>query len=127
MSEDNVALARRIYDAWNRGGFADELLAEDIQYVNPHDAVETGTREGRGTFRRFFDGFTDFSIELERLEPVGADEVLAVGEISTHSRAAGVPMRIRQTHIWTFREGLAIRFKWFNDPQEGIEAAGLES
>jgi ketosteroid isomerase-like protein len=125
MSEENVALARRIYDAWNRGDFADELLAEDIEYVNPHYAVETGTREGRGTFRGFFDGFTGFSMELERLEPVGADEVLALGEVSTRSRAGGVPMQISQVHIWTFRDGKAIRFRWFNNPQEGIEAAGL--
>jgi ketosteroid isomerase-like protein len=47
MSEENVELVRRIYDIWAREGSARELIAEDVEYVNPTYAVEPGTRRGR--------------------------------------------------------------------------------
>ena len=50
MSEQNLALVRQIYDAWDRDGSAREFIAEDVEYVNPSYAVEPGTRVGRKSF-----------------------------------------------------------------------------
>ena len=47
MSEENVELVRRIYDAWEQGESARNFIAADIEYVNPSYAVEPGTRQGR--------------------------------------------------------------------------------
>ena len=33
---------------------------------------------------------------------------------------------MRQGYIWTFREGKAVRFRWFNDPEEALRAAGVD-
>ena len=44
MSEENVELVRRIYDTWGRREPAYELVAEDVEYVNPPYAVEPGTQ-----------------------------------------------------------------------------------
>jgi ketosteroid isomerase-like protein len=30
-----------------------------------------------------------------------------------------------QGYVWTVRDGKAVRFQWFNDPAEALEAAGL--
>jgi ketosteroid isomerase-like protein len=35
MSEENVDLVRRIYDAWDREESARDLIAADVEYVNP--------------------------------------------------------------------------------------------
>jgi ketosteroid isomerase-like protein len=31
----------------------------------------------------------------------------------------------RQGHVWTIRDGRAVRFRWFNDHSEAVQAAGL--
>ena len=35
MSEENVELVRRIYDAWDREESARDFIAADVEYVNP--------------------------------------------------------------------------------------------
>ena len=42
MSQENVELVRRIYDAWERKESAREFIAADLEYVNPSYAVEPG-------------------------------------------------------------------------------------
>jgi hypothetical protein len=27
--------------------------------------------------------------------------------------------------VWTIRDGTAVRFRWFNDPDEALAAAGI--
>jgi hypothetical protein len=39
--------------------------------------------------------------------------------------ASGVPIELRQGYVWTIENGRAIRFRWFNDPEEAMAAAGL--
>ena len=36
-----------IYSAWLEQRSAREWIAEDVEYVNPPDAVETGVKRGR--------------------------------------------------------------------------------
>jgi hypothetical protein len=31
----------------------------------------------------------------------------------------------RQGYVWTVHDGLAVRFRWFNDPKEALEAVGI--
>ena len=52
MSEENVEVVRRLYEAWEREGFGvvRELMDPSIEWVNPAYAVEPGTRRG-------YDGF----------------------------------------------------------------------
>ena len=50
MSEQNLALVRRIYDAWDHDESAREFISDDVEYVNPSYAVEAGTRRGRRSF-----------------------------------------------------------------------------
>ncbi len=60
MSEQNVDLVRRIYYLWAREESARDLLAEDVEYVNPSYAVEPGTRRGRRSFAVVRDTYKDF-------------------------------------------------------------------
>lgn len=47
MSQENVEIVRRIYAAWTDGSPVESgLLDPEIEWVNPHDAVETGIRSG---------------------------------------------------------------------------------
>jgi hypothetical protein len=50
--------------------------------------------------------------------------VVVIG-IARGTGASGVEVQLRQGYIWTIQDGLAIRFRWFNEPAEALEAVGL--
>jgi ketosteroid isomerase-like protein len=123
MSEENVEVVRAIYDAWLTGASARHLIAEDLEYVNPDYAVESGTRRDRKALRAVRDIYPDYEIKPERYIAAG-DDVVVLGT-ATGTGASGVQMRIRQGFIWTVEDGRAIRMRWFNDWDEALEAAGV--
>jgi uncharacterized protein len=124
MSRDNVELVRSIYELWSKDESARHLIDPELEYVNPSYAVESGTRHGRGALRKIREVYPDFRVEPERF--VDAGEHVAVIGIARGTSASGVEAQWRQGYVWTVRDGRAIRFRWFNDPNEALEAVGLE-
>ena len=120
-----MELVRRIYDAWNRGESTRGLIAEDVEYVNPPYAVESGVRIGRDAFGRIRDAIDDVRVEPHRFVEAGDDVVVVVGTLTGRSHEAGVPVEIEQGYVWTIHDGQAVRFRWFQSAAEALEAAGL--
>jgi hypothetical protein len=83
------------------------VTAEDVEYVNPADAVEPGVKRGRKYFAGICDVYDDVVIAPER--------IVAVGAIDTH-----------QGYLWTVRNGQAVRFRWFRRPAEALAEAGVD-
>ena len=77
MSQENVEVVRRFYRAWARDDFPGpiELMAPDIEYVNPAGAVEPGIRRGRAEFiaavEKTLEGWETWEMKPERFEAVG--------------------------------------------------------
>jgi ketosteroid isomerase-like protein len=124
LSAENVDLVRRIYVAWDAGGSARELIDPDMEYVNPPYAVESGVKRGRKTLGAIRDVYPDFRFEPEEYRDVGED-VVVIG-MARGTAASGVRAQWRQGYVWTIRDGRAVRFQWFSDPAEAVQAAGLE-
>jgi ketosteroid isomerase-like protein len=124
MSEENVEVVRRIYEAWAAGTSAREFIAEDVEYVNPSYAVEPGVRQGRASFARIRDAYDDVEVRPHRFVEAG-DDVVVLATITGTSRDAGVPIRREQGYIWTVRDGVAVRFRWFNSADEALDVAGV--
>lgn len=126
MASRNVEIVERLYEAWNSGDPepAPEL-APDVEWVNPPEAVESGTRHGRDEFReamaRVREGFGEMRIEIEELVESG-DHVAVSIVAHTRGRGSGLEAPNRMSHLWTFRDGWAVRFEWFRDPH-GARAA----
>jgi ketosteroid isomerase-like protein len=125
VSEQNVAVVEAIYAAWADGLSAGALIADDMEYVNPPYAMETGTGGDRRTLARIRDVYPDFRVVPERYIDAG-EEIVVIGTARGTS-TSGVEMQWRQAYIWTVRDGRAVRFRWFNDPAEALEAVGLSS
>jgi len=125
MSVENVELVRRIYDAWEREESAREFLAEDVEYVNPDYAVEPGTRRGRASFRGVREIYEDFKLRIDRFIDAGGDDVVVLAHYTASGIGSGVPLEGEHGYIWTVRDGLAVRFRWFQSHREVLEAAGL--
>jgi ketosteroid isomerase-like protein len=125
MSEENVDLVRRIYDAWDRDVSARDFISEDVEYVNPDYAVEPGTRIGRRSFAVVRETYEDFRIDVERFLDAGGDDVVVLARYSGSGSGSGVAVAGEQGYVWTVRHGQAVRFRWFNSHNEALEAAGL--
>ena len=125
MSAENVELVRRIYDAWDREASARDFISEDVEYVNPSYAVEPGVRRGRASFRGVREIYEDFKITIERFIDAGGDDVLVLAHYTGSGRGSGVPVGGEHGYVWTVRDGLAVRFQWFQSHQEAYEAAGV--
>jgi ketosteroid isomerase-like protein len=124
ISEQNLEIVRSIYRLWSREESARHLIHPDIEYVNPPYAVESGVRRGRTSLGRIRQVYPDFHVEPEQFIDAGED-VVVIG-VARGTSASGVEAQWRQGYVWTIRDGQAIRFRWFNQPAEAIEAAGLE-
>ena len=126
----NLELVRELYSRLaQEGRFPDELLDYQIEWVNPPDAVEPGIRRGRESFHGATDSigeaFDEAEVEPEDLIEAG-DEVVVLCTFVIKGRGSGLERRQPQGHVWTLRDGKAIRFRWFNDPAEALRAAGVE-
>ena len=125
MSEQNLALVRQIYDAWDREGSAREFIAEDVEYVNPSYAVEPGTRQGRKSFAIVRDTYEDFSVRVEQFLDTRGDDVVVLARYTASGRGSGVPLEGEHGYVWTVRDGQAVRFRWFQSHREALDAAGI--
>jgi ketosteroid isomerase-like protein len=130
MSEENVEIVRSFYRAWARNDLPGpvELMDPEIEYVNPIRAVEPGTRRGRAAFggavEKVFDGWERWEIELEQLRPVG-NHVAVVLRYRNRVQGSTADVEAHESALWTLRDGRVVRYAWFHEPAEALEAAGL--
>jgi ketosteroid isomerase-like protein len=126
VSQENVEVVRRIHETWDREESVREFLAEDMEYVNPTYAVEPGTRVGRRALGSVRETYPDFQIHVERFIDAGDDEVVVLGRYTASGGASGIPLEGEHGYVWTIRDGLAVRFQWFQSHREALEAAGCD-
>jgi ketosteroid isomerase-like protein len=130
MSQENVEIVRRIYTSWAPGSSPAEsnLLHADIEWVNPRDALEPGTRRGIEAFASITEGLDetigDLRMDVERLIDAGA-RVVVIATMRGYGSASGVQIERRHGSVWTIRDGKAVRFQWFYEPNHALEAVGL--
>ncbi len=131
MSQENVEIVRRFYEVWNGPGPSEALLAfiaEDFEYVNPPNAVELGIRHGHdgmlAAAASLSAAFDDYQHELGELLDLG-DQVLGWIMFRARTRTVGLRYEKAEAQIWTLRDGLIIRFQWFHNRDEALEAVGL--
>jgi len=130
MSQENVEIVRRIYASWVPGSSPAEsnLLHSDIEWVNPSNALEPGTHAGIEAFtsitEQLDDTISDLRIEVDRCIEAG-DRVVVIATMRGYGSASGVAIERRHGSVWTVRDGKAVRFQWFYEPEEALEAVGL--
>jgi ketosteroid isomerase-like protein len=130
VSQENVEVIRRIYAVWERESspVPSGLLDPEIEWVNPPDAIERGTRRGIEAFSDAADAVSDtfegVGVDIDEILDAG-DEVVVLATLHGRGRGSGADVERRQGYVWTLRDGKAIRFQWFNDPDAALTAAGI--
>jgi ketosteroid isomerase-like protein len=134
MSEENVQVVRRIYDA--AAGRDDvtpfEVYAEDIVFdvSNGRRAlfftkpVYQGHEGVRQFWREALSAFGEVKFEVEELIDAG-DQVLAVIREREVGRASRVPVETTHLAVYTLADGKVTQMQLFDDRQQALEAAGL--
>jgi ketosteroid isomerase-like protein len=126
MSQENVEVVRRLYEALARDEFPVKLIDAEIEYVNPAGAVEPGTRHGvaefRGAVEKVFEGWATWKMEPEQFTAVG-NQVAVVVQYRARGRTSGVELEGRESALVTLKAGKVVRYEWFHGPNDALQAA----
>jgi ketosteroid isomerase-like protein len=138
MSQENVEIVRRVYEAWwaglERGDpgavFDSVAMADDAEFI-----VEGGMLDGRSVwrgreeyvewFRSWAGEFEDWSLRVERFIDAGHDRVVALTHQSGTGRESGAPVEFKVGVVWELKDGRAVRARNYFRYADALEAAGL--
>jgi uncharacterized protein len=130
VSQENVELARRGYDAFNRGDMevAFELFDPEIEWSEGTDVPEPQVYHGHDGVRRqqerFREAWESFSIEPEEFIEMG-EQLVVIAKLVGRGKGSGVEVEARGAHVWTVRDGKAVRLEMYGDPAKALEAVGF--
>jgi ketosteroid isomerase-like protein len=133
MSQENVEIARRMLDAWNRQDIEGILALTDpgAEYVNAPTAVEPGTRRGHdevaAVMRKQWEILSGAVQEIDRFHDRG-DEIITVGRVSRTMPGSDARISNPLLMSWKFRDGKLIRLEQLGagpDFSDALKAAGL--
>jgi ketosteroid isomerase-like protein len=126
MSNDALAVVTAAYEALSRRDLdaLDELLDPEIEIVDP-DLPGGGSFRGLAGARRFvqqwLDAFEELDVQIERLVPVRGHVVACVHQRGRST--TGVPVELRDGHVWTIAAGKATRVEMYLSHDAAIAAA----
>ena len=130
MSEENVELTRRVFDAWNRGDYEAwiELFDRDCEFRPLRAQLERQPYRGHDGLRQFERDMTQdweqVRFALDEVREVG-DQVVVFARFHGRGRASGATVDIPIGVVGKVREGKIAEARMFSDPDEALEAAGL--
>jgi ketosteroid isomerase-like protein len=125
MSSDPTAVVRRAYEAFERRDLDAGLddLSPEVELVDP-DLPEGGTFHGPAGVRRFLENwvqaFSDLTIEIERMETAGDRVAVLLHQHGTST--SGVPVELRDGHVWTVTDGRIQRIELFLTHEAALAA-----
>jgi uncharacterized protein len=130
MSQENVEVVRRGFDAWNAGdmeGVRDTYDSDAVMRYHG-DFPEPGPFVGRDAIMRQFDRLRDALDERDSLVFVSGfldagDTV--VNRFAWRGEGVGPAMDLELTVVYTVRGGRIVEADFFRDHDEALEAAGL--
>ena len=130
MSQENVEIVRRVYEAANRGDFdtADSCLHPEIEFHTYAESPEAGVYRGKQAVRTYnqglFEQFESIRFEIEELADAG-DRVVIVTTQHAVPKGGKQEIDIQVVEVWAVRDGLLAERRSYSAKDEALEAAGL--
>jgi ketosteroid isomerase-like protein len=134
MSEENVAAFKRVVDAANRRDVEAALEELDpevewhpvIQMLLGGEATMYRGREGvRDVLREADEAWAETHYEFSEIRDLG-DRIVAIGRFRARGKESAAEVESPLAYIVQFKNGKAIRMWSYFDPNEALEAAGLQ-
>jgi ketosteroid isomerase-like protein len=132
MSQENIEIVRRGFEALERGGVEAmlEMIDPDFEATVPPDlSVEPDTYRGHDGLRRYFAAFEGLDeVRFEFVDAIAAGEnVVATMRLRAKGTDTGIEVEQLAYQVWTIRKGKAVRVEAFANKSDALEAAGLDS
>ena len=114
MSQENVEVVQRIFEAVGRGDLeaAADTLDPEIEIVD-FDIPDAGVYRGREGFfawlARWDEGWESWRIEELEVRPVGDDQALALFRMVTKGKGSGIEMDRFDAIAYRLRDGKIVR------------------
>ena len=134
MSQENVEIVRRVYEAVARDDAKTVMALYDPDVEFDFSRGPLGSFMERGVYHGY-DGIRTWIRERyeawESMEETCGDLIdhgdHVVSSVTSRGRGRSSGVDVEWTHygIWTFRDGKIIRVAWFGTREEALEAAGL--
>jgi ketosteroid isomerase-like protein len=130
MSQENLEKLRQGLDSFNRRDKAAFLALCDpeLENVPPRDWPESQPIRGHEAVWDFYvegnDPWEESPFEYVELIDAG-DKVVADVRREARGKQSGAAVAWRYWQVGTVRNGKMVRFEWFADRAEALEAAGL--
>jgi ketosteroid isomerase-like protein len=132
MSQENVEIVRRAFDAFTRddiGGVL-RLCDEDIRITQPQELPGV-SRHQRGhsgvleAFRIWPEQWDDYEIEILRIAEVG-DHVVVTSRTGGRGKQSGVDVARNFSYLFSVRDAKIVEMRIFMREDQALEAARLQ-
>ena len=132
MSRENVEVAKRVIDAFNRGDMDEvfALLDPNVRWTTADDEPDPQTYVGHEGVRQLFASLLDI---WEQGFTVKAHEFIDLGDIvvmpftaPVQARGSGVALNAEETHVFTMHRGKIVRVREYRTRDDALKAVGLE-
>jgi ketosteroid isomerase-like protein len=130
MSQENVELVRRRFDAFNRGDLAAMIELTDpdaVWWDRPDDPWAAAPHRGRGAcMQHLAEILEDAELQAQPQEFIDAGDKVAVGvRLVGCGRTSGVAFEEHEFHVFTLRGGKVTETREYRERAEALEAVGL--
>ena len=129
MSEENVEIVRRMFDAWNRGNYEDgqKTIDADVEVEVDLGFDVDGKylgHAGLAELLEFWNAFGSFRSDVEELIPSGEDVFTTVLHHGM-GKSSGIKVEMRNWQVFTLRGGKIVRYRLLGTRVKALKAAGL--
>ena len=129
MSQENVEIVRRMWEAFLANDFQTALSAydPDVEWDGtnlPDGQVGRGLDAITDHLTRWSDMWESWHVEVERVIDAGRDHVVVFIR-ETGRSSSGLDMDERHGELYEVRHGKIMRRQGFSDPNEALQAAEL--
>jgi ketosteroid isomerase-like protein len=128
MSQQNVELVRRAFEALNAGQPVLSAFHPALIYHPRSDEPDPSAHVGRDAFERLLDGFLesfrDLRFDVVKVIDAG-DRVIASTMMQGRGAASGVSVEDAYVFVYRLRDGLVVEGWEYRTEQEALKAVGL--
>ncbi len=126
----NVEAVRPVYEEWGRGNWRPrfDFYAPDMEWgwseEFPNRGVSSDPETKSRRLREWLSPWEEWRCAAEDFVAAG-EFVVVLTRYTGRGKGSGASVDSQGAHLWTIRDGMAIRLEVFSSRSKALEAAGL--
>jgi uncharacterized protein len=133
MSQEDAAIIRRAYEAWNESGPAaviERFYAEDAVYREGPGWPDAGVYKGRDAVLERMQSLVDLigpiEVRIDDMIDVGDGRIVVCTRNVAQDTASGAPYTQTFAVVHRLRDGLIVEADYYLDRAAALDAVGLQ-